>query len=141
MCHLPYFVYANKFLDDSIHKWALSHFINIWVTERCGVHVRGLQISALSLNFTCLCQTCRRSRAIGHTNVAPVLICSLCTRIGFSLFVLTPGPELLEHLTTDEFWDDVWTCVGYSSLPCSSLLLSLSRNTKCPRMFVSFYIK
>lgn len=25
MCHLQYFAYANKFLDDFMHKWALSH--------------------------------------------------------------------------------------------------------------------
>lgn len=81
MCHLQYFVCANQFLDDCIHKWAFSHLINIWLTKLCGVHASGLYISALSLNCTCLCQTSTRARAIGHSSVASVLTCSFAQEL------------------------------------------------------------
>lgn len=75
-----------------------------------------------------------------RTQQCPIcLVLSLCTRINFSLFVLTLGSELFQHLTTDELWGDV--CRGRQPLQFHSSLLLLTRNTNCPGMFINFYVK
>lgn len=100
MCHLPYNVCANNFLDFSCYK----HLDNkiMWYSYKWTVDI--------SSHCTCLCQTSASAQAVGHGDTASLLACPFAQK-SVQLLSSSLGSELFacDHwhileLCLEELW-------------------------------------
>lgn len=128
MCHLPYVVRANQFLDLSCYKYPDSKMM--WCPCKWTVDI--------SSHCICLCQTSTSAQAVGYGGVAFLLAC--------------PFAQKSVQLLSSYSW--IWAvcvwplaCLGmmsgedvhlWSTIPLYSFPPEIQI---CPMMFVSFRVK
>lgn len=102
MCHLPYVVCANQFLDLSCYKYLDSKIM--WCPCKWTVDI--------SSHCTCLCQTSTSAQA---WCCCISLGLFLCTKVSLVAFFLLLDLSCL-YVTTGVSWDDVWkSCASLDS--------------------------